>query len=63
LEHAEVVHHYHDLWQVEQSFRFAKHDLVARPFFVRNQDAIEAQVTIVFAELAMTRTIYQRTGL
>lgn len=58
----EVIARYHDLWHVEQSFRIFKSDLGARPFFSRKQDAIQAHLTIVFAALAITRTIQHRTG-
>jgi len=60
---AEVIAHYHDLWNVEASFRMSKHDLQARPLFARTRDAIEAHITIVFAALAISRTIQQRTGI
>ena len=59
----EVIAHYHELWHVEQSFRFTKHDLAARPFFVRTRDAIDAHITVVFAALAISREIYARTGI
>ncbi|BCR81114.1 hypothetical protein SK1NUM_15570 [Arachnia rubra] len=29
----EVIDAYHDLWNIEQSFRMSKHDLKARPIF------------------------------
>ena len=60
---AEVIASYHDLWNVEQSFRMSKSDLAARPMFARKRDAIEAHLTIVFAALAISRTIQNRTGL
>ncbi|WP_227013421.1 MULTISPECIES: transposase [unclassified Pseudonocardia] len=50
-----VVAAYHDLWQVEHSFRMAKSDLRARPIFHRERDAIEAHLTVVFAALAVSR--------
>lgn len=59
----QVVAHYHQLWQVEASFRMAKSDLKARPIFHHKQDAIEAHLTVVFAALAIGRTVEQRTGL
>jgi hypothetical protein len=43
-----VVAAYHDLYQVERSFRMAKSDLAARPIFHRLRDSIEAHLTIVF---------------
>ena len=60
---AEVISRYHDLWQVEQSFRMSKTDLAARPMFVRRRDAIEAHLTIVFTALAVARETQARTGL
>ena len=60
---AEVIASYHDLWHVEQSFRMSKTDLAARPVFARTREAIEAHLTIVFAALALSRTIQDRTGL
>jgi len=60
---AEIIAHYHDLWHVEQSFRISKNDLAAAPFFARRRDAIEAHLTIVFAALAISRVIQNRTGL
>jgi hypothetical protein len=59
----EVINSYHDLWQVEASFRMSKTDLAARPMFHRTRDAIEAHLTIVFAALAVSREVQARTGL
>ena len=59
----EVVASYHDLWQVERSFRMSKTDLRARPMFARTRDSIEAHLTIVFAALAVGRTMQHRTGV
>jgi hypothetical protein len=60
---AEVIASYHDLWQVEQSFRMSKSDLSARPIFARTRDAIEAHLTIVFTALAVSPEVQTRTGL
>lgn len=60
---AQVVASYHDLWHVEASFRMSKSDLRARPLFARRRDSIEAHLTIVFAALAVSRTVQARTGL
>ncbi|TCM39712.1 transposase [Kribbella sp. VKM Ac-2568] len=59
----EIVASYHDLWQVEQSFRMSKTDLRARPIFARTRDAIEAHLTIVFTALAVSRAVQNRTRL
>ena len=62
MDAAAVVDAYHDLWQVEKSFRMAKSDLRARPIFHRERDAIEAHLTVVFAALAVSRHLQDATG-
>jgi hypothetical protein len=57
-----VIGSYHELWNIEKSFRMSKHDLRARPIYHRKRDSIEAHLTIVFAALAVTRFIEHRTG-
>lgn len=58
-----IVVAYHELYQVERSFRMTKSDLAARPIFHRIQDSIEAHLTIVFAALAVSREAQARTGV
>jgi hypothetical protein len=57
-----VIGSYHQLFQIERSFRMAKSDLQARPVYHRTRDSIEAHLTIVFAALAVSRWIEARTG-
>ncbi len=57
-----VISAYHQLWQIERSFRMSKHDLQARPIYHRKRDSIEAHLTIVFAALAVSRQIEHQTG-
>jgi hypothetical protein len=57
-----VIGSYHQLFQIERSFRMSKHDLQARPIYHHLRDSIEAHLTIVFAALAVTRWIEHRTG-
>lgn len=59
----EIIAKYHDLWQVERSFRMSKHDLATRPIYHRTRDTIEAHLTIAFAALAIARRIQNQTGL
>ena len=54
---------YHDLYQVERSFRMTKSDLAARPVFHRLEDSIQAHLTSVFAALAVSREAQARAGL
>ena len=63
LDGARVVAAYHDLYQVERSFRMAKSDLAARPVFHRLRDSIDAHLTVVFAALAISREAQARTDL
>ena len=53
---------YHQLWRIEKSFRMSKHDLRARPIYHHKRESIEAHLSIVFAALAITRLIEDRTG-
>jgi hypothetical protein len=57
-----VIGAYHQLFQIEKSFRMSKHDLQARPIYHHQRDSIEAHLTIVFAALAVSRWIENRTG-
>lgn len=58
-----VIDAYHDLYQVERSFRMAKSDLRARPVFHHDRDAIEAHLTVLFAALAIARELQAVTGV
>ena len=62
MDGASVVAAYHDLWQVEKSFRMAKSDLKARPMFHHEHESIEAHLTVVFAALAVARHLQDATG-
>ena len=63
LPSQEIINAYHQLFEVETSFRMAKSDLKARPIFHHKRDAIEAHLTIVFASLAISRQIKKLTGV
>ena len=63
LTGGEIVAAYHELFQVERSFRMAKTDLRARPMFHHQADSIHAHLTIVFAALAISRHLQEATGL
>lgn len=58
-----VINTYHQLFEVERSFRMSKTDLRARPVFSHVRPSIEAHLTMVMAALAVSRTIQHRTGL
>jgi transposase len=60
---SDIIHHYHQLWNVEASFRMAKSDLRARPIFHHRRDSIEAHLTIVLASMAISRIIEYNTKI
>jgi hypothetical protein len=57
-----VIDAYHRLFEIEASFRMSKHDLAARPIYHHKRESIDAHLTIVFAALAISRLIEDRTG-
>ena len=57
-----MIDAYHRLFQIEKSFRMSKHDLQARPVYHHKRESIEAHLTIVFAAMATSRWIEDRTG-
>nr|WP_328829992.1 IS1634 family transposase [Nocardioides acrostichi] len=57
-----VIGAYHQLWHIEKSFRMSKHDLRARPIYHHKRESIDAHLTIVFAALAVSRLVEERTG-
>lgn len=63
LDGSGVVAAYHDLFEVERSFRMAKTDLRARPIFHRVKDSIKAHLVVVFTALAVARDLQEVTGL
>jgi Transposase DDE domain len=57
-----VLGAYHQLWQIEKSFRMSKTDLRARPIYHHKRDSIEAHLSIVFTALAVSRWLERATG-
>jgi Transposase DDE domain len=57
-----VIGAYHHLWRIEHAFRMSKHDLRARPIYHRKRESIDAHLAVVFAALAASHWIEQRTG-
>jgi hypothetical protein len=58
-----VVAYYHQLFQIEATFRMAKSDLRTRPIYHRIRVYIEAHLIIVLASLAISRRIEHQTGI
>lgn len=63
LSPEKIIEAYHQLFEVEASFRMAKSDLKARPIFHHKREAIEAHLTVVFTSLAISRRIERLTGV
>ena len=57
-----VLGAYHQLRQIEKSFRMSKTDLRARPIYHHKRDSIEAHLTIVMAALAVSHWLERQTG-
>lgn len=58
-----IISRYHDLWQIEKTFRITKSDLEARPVFHHLDETIKAHMVIVFAGLAITKYIEIQTNI
>jgi transposase len=56
----EVIHKYHGLSRIEDSFRIIKSDLEGRPVYVRTPEHINAHFLICFIALTMVRLIQHR---
>jgi len=63
LPAATIIAAYHDLFEVERSFRMSKHDLAARPIYHRKLESIEAHLMIVFTALAVSRYLHNQTRI
>jgi transposase len=59
---ADIIAHYHSLWNVEQAFRIAKSDIVSRPIFHRMEDSIKAHMLICVMALAISKYVELKTG-
>lgn len=57
LSSTDVLHQYKGLWQVEATFRVAKHELRTRPIFHWSPDRIRAHVLICFIALVLERSL------
>lgn len=58
----EVVKAYHDLWEIERSFRITKSDLETRPVHVTLKQRIESHFLTCFIALLILRLLSKRLG-
>lgn len=63
LSEQTIIDRYHDLWNIEKSFRITKSDLAARPIFHQLDATIKTHMIIVFASLAIAKYIELSTNL
>lgn len=63
LSDQQILHRYHQLWRIEQTFRVSKTDLQTRPVYVRTRAHIEAHFAICFLALLVTRLLERWTSL
>lgn len=63
LSNNAIISQYHNLWQVEHSFRMAKSDLATRPIFHYKKEAVQAHLLICFVALAIGKYLEIATGL
>lgn len=57
LSSTDVLHQYKGLWQVEATFRVAKHELRTRPIFHWTPNRIQSHVLICFIALVLERSL------
>lgn len=58
-----VIDAYHQLFNVDASFRMAKTDLKARPIYHRVRKKIERHLTVAFCTIAVSRHVEEVTGV
>ena len=56
----EVLEYYHQLWQIEESFRISKHDLRIRPIYHWTPKRVKAHIAISFMALVCVRHLEYR---
>ncbi|AQQ72263.1 Transposase [Limihaloglobus sulfuriphilus] len=63
LSDNDVIEHYHGLWQIENCFRVAKHDLQIRPVYHWTPRRIRAHILICFLALTCLNQLSYRLKL
>lgn len=56
-----IIEHYHNLWQIEHSFRITKSDLQIRPMYHHKKEIIEVHVLLCFMALAICKYMELKT--
>jgi len=63
LSALELLEQYHGLWQVEESFRLHKHDLLVRPIFHWTPKRIKAHIAIVYMAFSLVRFMQYKLSI
>lgn len=63
MREIELWLYYRWLWQVEESFRINKHDLLIRPIFHWNEKKIKAHIAIAFMAFSLVRHLEYKLNL
>lgn len=57
-----ILHHYKNLWKIEETFRITKHDLKVRPIYHYTEHRIKAHIAICFVALCCVRHLEYRVS-
>lgn len=57
-----IIKRYHDLWQIEKSFRISKSDLEMRPIYHFKSETIKSHILICFVALGILKYLEIKTG-
>ena len=57
-----ILHHYKNLWKIEETFRITKHDLKVRPIYHYTEHRIKAHIAICFIALCCVRHLEYRVS-
>ncbi|MDI9469564.1 MAG: hypothetical protein QM296_05080 [Bacillota bacterium] len=53
----EVIRQYHELWQIDRSFRISKSQLITEPIFLSREQRMEAHFLVCFLSLLILRLL------
>ncbi len=63
MKATDAVAHYHDLWQIEETFRITKHDLSIRPIYHWTSKRIRAHIAMCYIALVCMRALAHRVSV
>lgn len=63
FSYEQILDHYHNLWQVEESFRITKHDLKVRPIYHWKPSRVKAHLAIAFTAYSLARYLEYKVKL